>query len=151
MQKSQEKSFSFGTHKYCVGDKIIQNRNNYDLNIYNGDIGTIQCIDFENGTLKVQFDSELVEMSRSDLLDVSLAYAISVHKSQGSEYPIVIIPLLKQHFMMLQRNLLYTALTRGKRKIFIVGDPVAYFMAVKNADPAKRFTDLKDNGNTLSN
>lgn len=141
---SQEKSFSFGTHKYCVGDKIIQNRNNYDLNIYNGDIGTIQCIDFENGTLKVQFDSELVEMSRSDLLDVSLAYAISVHKSQGSEYPIVIIPLLKQHFMMLQRNLLYTALTRGKRKIFIVGDPVAYFMAVKNADPAKRFTDLKE-------
>ncbi|MBH54542.1 MAG: ATP-dependent RecD-like DNA helicase [Opitutaceae bacterium] len=141
---SQKKGFSFGTQKYCVGDKIIQNRNNYDLSIYNGDIGTIQSIDFENGTLKIQFDAELVEMTRSNLLDVSLAYAISVHKSQGSEYPIVIIPLLKQHFMMLQRNLLYTALTRGKHKIFIVGDPIAYFMAVKNADPAKRFTDIKE-------
>ena len=141
---NQNKGFSLGAYKYCVGDKIIQNRNNYDLNIYNGDIGTIESIDYENSTLKVQFDSDSVEMTRSDLLDVSLAYAISVHKSQGSEYPIVIIPLLKQHFMMLQRNLLYTALTRGKRKIFIVGDPVAYFMAVKNADPAQRFTDLKE-------
>jgi exodeoxyribonuclease V alpha subunit len=136
--------FSFGAYKFCIGDKIIQNRNNYDLNIYNGDIGMIESIDYDKSTLQIQFDSEKVEMTRSDLLDVSLAYAISVHKSQGSEYPIVIIPLVKGHFMMLQRNLLYTALTRGKKKIFIVGDPVAYFMAVKNADPAQRFTDLKE-------
>ncbi len=141
---THKNGFTFGAYKYCIGDKIIQNRNNYDLNIYNGDIGTIESIDYENSTLKVQFDSDQVEMTRSDLLDVSLAYAISVHKSQGSEYPIVIIPLVKGHFMMLQRNLLYTALTRGKQKIFIVGDPVAYFMAVKNADPAKRFTDLTE-------
>lgn len=141
---THKNGFTFGAYKYCIGDKIIQNRNNYDLNIYNGDIGTIESIDYENSTLQVQFDSDQVEMTRSDLLDVSLAYAISVHKSQGSEYPIVIIPLVKGHFMMLQRNLLYTALTRGKQKIFIVGDPVAYFMAVKNADPAKRFTDLKE-------
>ncbi len=141
---THKNGFTFGAYKYCIGDKIIQNRNNYDLNIYNGDIGTIESIDYENSTLQVQFDSEQVEMTRSDLLDVSLAYAISVHKSQGSEYPIVIIPLVKGHFMMLQRNLLYTALTRGKQKIFIVGDPVAYFMAVKNADPAMRFTDLKE-------
>ena len=141
---THKNGFTFGAYKYCIGDKIIQNRNNYDLNIFNGDIGTIESIDYENSSLNVQFDSELVEMTRSDLLDVSLAYAISVHKSQGSEYPVVIIPLVKGHFMMLQRNLLYTALTRGKQKIFIVGDPVAYFMAVKNADPAKRFTDLKE-------
>lgn len=141
---THKNGFTFGAYKYCIGDKIIQNRNNYDLNIFNGDIGTIESIDYENSTLNVQFDSELIEMTRSDLLDVSLAYAISVHKSQGSEYPVVIIPLVKGHFMMLQRNLLYTALTRGKKKIFIVGDPVAYFMAVKNADPAKRFTDLKE-------
>lgn len=141
---THKNGFTFGAYKYCIGDKIIQNRNNYDLNIYNGDIGTIESIDYENSTLQVQFDSDQVEMTRSDLLDVSLAYAISVHKSQGSEYPIVIIPLVKGHFMMLQRNLLYTALTRGKQKIFIVGDPVAYFMAVKNADPAKRFTDLTE-------
>ncbi|MDG2166766.1 MAG: ATP-dependent RecD-like DNA helicase [Opitutales bacterium] len=141
---THKNGFTFGAYKYCIGDKIIQNRNNYDLNIYNGDIGTIESIDYENSTLQIQFDSEHVEMTRSDLLDVSLAYAISVHKSQGSEYPIVIIPLVKGHFMMLQRNLLYTALTRGKQKIFIVGDPVAYFMAVKNADPAMRFTDLKE-------
>lgn len=141
---THKNGFTFGAYKYCIGDKIIQNRNNYDLNIYNGDIGTIESINYENSTLQVQFDSDQVEMTRSDLLDVSLAYAISVHKSQGSEYPIVIIPLVKGHFMMLQRNLLYTALTRGKQKIFIVGDPVAYFMAVKNADPAKRFTDLKE-------
>jgi exodeoxyribonuclease V alpha subunit len=141
---SNKNGFSFGPYKYCVGDKIIQNRNNYDLNIYNGDIGTIESINYEDSKLEIQFDSERVEMTRSDLLDVSLAYAISVHKSQGSEYPIVIIPLVKGHFMMLQRNLLYTALTRGKKKIFIVGDPVAYFMAVQNADPAQRFTDLKE-------
>ncbi|MCB1120010.1 MAG: ATP-dependent RecD-like DNA helicase [Verrucomicrobiae bacterium] len=147
LQKALNKNtrgFSFGAYKYCLGDKIIQNRNNYDLNIYNGDIGTIEEINGEDATLTVQFDSERVEMTRSDLLDVSLAYAISVHKSQGSEYPIVIIPLVKGHFMMLQRNLLYTALTRGKKKIFVVGDPVAWYMAVQNADPAKRFTDLKE-------
>lgn len=139
-----QNGFTLGAYKFCIGDKIIQNRNNYDLNIYNGDIGTIESIDYENSTLQIRFDSDTVEMTRSDLLDVSLAYAISVHKSQGSEYPIVIIPLVKAHFMMLQRNLLYTALTRGKKKIFIVGDPVAYFIAVKNADPAQRFTDLKE-------
>ncbi len=136
--------FTLGPVRYCVGDKIIQNRNNYELNIFNGDIGTIENINSENASLRVQFDSETVEMTRSDLLDVSPAYAISVHKSQGSEYPIVILPLMKQHFMMLQRNLLYTALTRGKQKIFVVGDPVAWFMAVNNADPAKRFTNLQE-------
>lgn len=147
LQKALNKNtrgFSFGAYNFCLGDKIIQNRNNYDLNIYNGDIGTIEDINGEDATLTVQFDAERVEMPRSGLLDVSLAYAISVHKSQGSEYPVVIIPLVKGHFMMLQRNLLYTALTRGKHKIFVVGDPKAWYMAVQNADPAKRFTDLKE-------
>jgi len=138
------RAFTIGHQQYRVGDKIIQNRNNYDKNIFNGDIGYIQSMNGETGTLQVQFDSENVELAKADLMDVSLAYAISVHKSQGSEYPIVIIPILKQHFMMLQRNLLYTALTRGKRKVFVVGDPSAWFMAVNNADPAHRFTHLKE-------
>ena len=135
---------TFGSVGYRVGDKIIQNRNNYDLNVFNGDIGSIISIDTEKAALRVRFDNETVELTRSDLGDVSPAYAISVHKSQGSEYPIVVIPLMKQHYMMLQRNLLYTALTRGKQKIFLVGDPTAWFMAVNNADPAKRFTDLRE-------
>ena len=135
---------TFGTVRYRVGDKIIQNRNNYDLNIFNGDIGSIESIDSEKSALKVRFDNETVELTRSNLGDVSPAYAISVHKSQGSEYPIVILPLMKQHFMMLQRNLLYTALTRGKQKIYLVGDPTAWYMAVNNADPAKRFTGLRE-------
>lgn len=135
---------TFGSVRYRVGDKIIQNRNNYDLNVFNGDIGTIESIDSEKSALRVRYDSETIELNRSDLGDVSPAYAISVHKSQGSEYSIVILPLMKQHFMMLQRNLLYTALTRGKQKIYLVGDPTAWFMAVNNADPARRFTGLRE-------
>lgn len=135
---------TFGPVRYRTGDKIIQNRNNYDLNVFNGDIGNIESIDSEKATLRVRFDNGTVELTRSDLGDVSPAYAISVHKSQGSEYPIVILPLMKQHYMMLQRNLLYTALTRGKQKIYLVGDPTAWFMAVNNADPAKRFTSLRE-------
>jgi exodeoxyribonuclease V alpha subunit len=80
---------------------------------------------------------------RGDLGDLALAYAISIHKSQGSEYPVVIIPLLKAHFMMLQRNLLYTAITRGRRQVFIVGDPAAYAMAVRNSESKQRLTHLR--------
>ena len=81
---------------------------------------------------------------RGELGDLALAYTISIHKSQGSEYPVVIIPLLKAHFMMLQRNLLYTAITRGKKKVFIVGEPAAYAMAVRNSESKQRITHLRE-------
>ncbi len=136
-------SVAFGGIEYRIGDKVMQTRNNYDKAIFNGDLGRITHVDTHGGTLVVEFAGNGVELERTDLADLSLAYAISVHKSQGSEFPILILPLLKQHFLLLQRNLLYTALTRGKRKVFIVGDPAAYSMAVRNTDAAVRRTDLQ--------
>ncbi len=126
------------------GDKVMQTRNNYDLDIYNGDLGKIVKIASDSRSLIVNFDGKKVEIERGDFGDLNPAYAISVHKSQGSEFPIVVLPLLKQHFMMLQRNLLYTGLTRGRRKVFIVGDPYAWKMAVKNAKSLQRNTALKE-------
>lgn len=131
-----------GFTRFAVGDKVIQTRNNYDKNIFNGDIGYIANLDVEKACVRVQFEDELVELERLDLGDLALAYAMSIHKSQGSEFPVVIIPLLKQHFMMLQRNLVYTAITRGRKKVFLVGDPVAYAMAIRNQESTERSTNL---------
>jgi exodeoxyribonuclease V alpha subunit len=128
--------------EFRAGDKIIQLRNNYDKGLFNGDIGRVLGVEPEDGTLEADFDGVKQILDRSDLGDVALAYAISIHKSQGSEYPAVIVPLLKQHFVMLQRNLLYTAVTRGKRRVIIVGDPVAYAMAVRNTESRRRCTTL---------
>jgi exodeoxyribonuclease V alpha subunit len=129
---------------YEPGDKIIQLRNNYDKNLFNGDIGTVTATDGINGTLTADFDGEPHVFDRGEFGDLALAYTISIHKSQGSEYPVVIVPLLKAHFMMLQRNLLYTALTRGKKKVFLVGDPAAYAMAVRNSESKQRITHLRE-------
>ncbi|MEO5959577.1 MAG: ATP-dependent RecD-like DNA helicase [Opitutaceae bacterium] len=130
--------------QYRPGDKIIQLRNNYDKNLFNGDIGTVVAVDPAQGTLDADFDGERHTLERGELGNLALAYAISIHKSQGSEYPVVIVPLLKAHFMMLQRNLLYTAITRGKKKVFIVGEPAAYAMAVRNAESKTRCTHLRE-------
>lgn len=132
-----------GLGEFRIGDKIIQTRNNYDKGLFNGDIGTITGVDAESGTLAADFDGQAYDFDRGDLGDVSLAYAISIHKSQGSEYPCVIIPLLKSHFMMLQRNLLYTAITRGKKRVIVVGEPAAYAMAVRNSESRQRCTLLR--------
>jgi exodeoxyribonuclease V alpha subunit len=132
------------TGEYRAGDKVIQLRNDYDKNLFNGDIGAVVAIDAESGTLDAEFDGERHTFDRGDLNDLALAYAISIHKSQGSEYPVVIVPLLKAHFMMLQRNLLYTAITRGKKKVFIVGEPAAYAMAVRNSEAKLRLTHLRE-------
>ena len=139
---AQQKSIQVGIIRFQEGDKIIQTRNNYDKGIYNGDIGTVTHINTDVGTLSADFDGTPVNFERLEMGDLQPAYAISVHKSQGSEFPVVILPLLKAHFMLLQRNLLYTGLTRGKRKVFIVGDPVAYAMAVNNAESKERHTGL---------
>ena len=130
--------------EFRAGDKIIQLRNNYDKNLFNGDIGTVRAIDAEAGKLEADFDGDAHTFERGELGDLALAYAISIHKSQGSEYPVVIVPLLKAHFMMLQRNLLYTAITRGKKKVFLVGDPAAYAMAVRNSESRQRITHLRE-------
>lgn len=136
------RAVSFGSIQFREGDKVIQTRNNYDHQIFNGDLGVVSAVLPDAGTLAVDFDGNVIDFERSDLSDLQPAYAISIHKSQGSEFPIVVLPLLKQHFLLLQRNLLYTAITRGKRKVFIVGDPAAYAMAVRNAESLTRITGL---------
>ena len=130
--------------EFRPGDKVIQLRNNYDKNLFNGDIGTIKIVHADRGTLEADFDGAKHEFTRGEFGDLALAYAISIHKSQGSEYPVVIVPLLKAHFMMLQRNLLYTAITRGRKKVFLVGEPAAYAMAVRNSESKQRVTHLKE-------
>ena len=102
------------------------------------------AIDGVKGTLTADFDGAKHTFERGEFGDLALAYAISIHKSQGSEYPVVIVPLLKAHFVMLQRNLIYTAITRGRKKVFIVGEPAAYGMAVRNAESKLRCTHLRE-------
>ncbi|MDB6166039.1 MAG: recD2, partial [Lacunisphaera sp.] len=130
--------------EFRPGDKLIQLRNNYDKDLFNGDIGQVLSIDGVKGTLTADFDGAKHTFERGEFGDLALAYAISIHKSQGSEYPVVIVPLLKAHFVMLQRNLIYTAITRGRKKVFIVGEPAAYGMAVRNAESKLRCTHLKE-------
>ncbi|MBI5381190.1 MAG: ATP-dependent RecD-like DNA helicase [Opitutae bacterium] len=136
--------------EFRPGDKVIQLRNNYDKNLFNGDIGVVRAVDAEAGEMTAEFDGEPHVFTRGDFGDLALAYCISIHKSQGSEYPVVIVPLMKAHFMMLQRNLLYTALTRGKKKAFIVGEPVAYAMAVRNGEAKTRCTHLLEKTQRLA-
>ncbi|NCG09238.1 MAG: AAA family ATPase [Verrucomicrobia bacterium] len=136
-------SLEYGTVTYRIGDKIIQTRNNYDKNIFNGDTGIVQRIAPDKSGLTINFNSEQIEYTKGELGEIQLAYAISIHKSQGSEYPAVIIPLLKQHFMMLQRNLVYTGITRARQKVYLVGDLEAYAMAVRNNKTEIRRTHLQ--------
>ncbi len=127
-----------------TGDKVMQIRNNYDKDVYNGDIGRIVSIDREEQELVVDFDGRRASYDFIELDELVLAYAISVHKSQGSEYPAVVMPLLTQHYLMLQRNLLYTAVTRGKRLVVIVGTRKALAIAIRNNRPRMRYTKLKE-------
>ena len=141
---SERQGMKTQSGEYRPGDKVIQLRNNYDKGLFNGDIGRVVAIDGVNGVLTAEFDREQHEFSRGEFGDLALAYTISIHKSQGSEYPIVIVPLMKAHFMMLQRNLIYTAITRGRKKVFLVGEPAAYAMAVRNAESKLRCTHLRE-------
>jgi exodeoxyribonuclease V alpha subunit len=133
-----------GDRAFRRGDKVMQLKNDYDKGVYNGDIGVVASVDREEGVLRVDFDGRFAAYERSELDQLSHAYAVSIHKSQGSEYPAVVIPLATQHFMMLQRSLLYTAVTRGKRLVVIVGSKRAVGMAVRNADAKKRYTWLAE-------
>jgi exodeoxyribonuclease V alpha subunit len=131
-----------GSRLFRRGDRVLQLRNNYDKDVFNGDVGRIELIDLEEGEIRVDFEGRSVSYDFSDLDELTLAYAMSVHKSQGSEYPVVVLPLLTQHYMLLQRNLLYTAITRAKKMVVIVGTRKAIAMAVKNDKIAARWTAL---------
>ena len=121
----------------------MQIKNNYDKDIFNGDIGTICDIDQENETLKINFDSRILDYEINELEEISLSYACTIHKSQGSEYPIVIIPMSNSHFIMLKRNLLYTGVTRAKKICVLVGNKYAISKAIENNESEKRYTLLK--------
>ncbi|MFA6066757.1 MAG: ATP-dependent RecD-like DNA helicase [Candidatus Babeliaceae bacterium] len=128
---------------YKIGDKVMQIKNNYDKNTFNGDIGVIDSINTIDKTLGVSFGNRLVEYDFDELNELVLAYAITIHKSQGSEYPAVIIPIFMQHFTLLQRNLVYTAITRAKKLCVIIGEPRALAMAIKNSKKQQRITFLE--------
>ena len=129
-----------GERRFLLGDKVMQTRNNYEKDVYNGDIGCICYLNTEDRELTVRYDDRNVLYAFDELDDILPAYAISVHKSQGSEYRAVVLPILTQHYMLLQRNLLYTAVTRGRDLVIIVGTPKALAMAVKNNHTQRRYT-----------
>lgn len=132
---------------YGIGDKVMQIENNYEKNVYNGDIGIIRDISHETSELTIGFgerhEERLVTYDFGECDEIVLAYATTIHKSQGSEYPVVIIPLMMQHYMMLQRNLVYTGITRGKKLVIIVGQKKALAIAVKQKNEQKRWSSLK--------
>jgi exodeoxyribonuclease V alpha subunit len=132
-----------GSRLFREGDRVLQLRNNYDKEVFNGDVGHIRLIDLEATEVRVEFEGRQVGYELSDLDELTLAYAITVHKSQGSEYPVVVLPLLTQHYMMLQRNMLYTAITRAQKMVVIVGTRKAVAMSVKNDKIAARWSALQ--------
>ena len=134
---------SRGDRHFRLNDKVMQIRNNYDKDVFNGDIGRITWIDTENQELIITFDDREIIYDYPDLDEIVLAYAVSVHKSQGSEYPAVIVPILTQHYVLLQRNLIYTAVTRGKNLVVLVGTRKALAIGVKNDRTEKRYTYLE--------
>lgn len=127
---------------FSPGDKVIQIVNNYNKETFNGDIGFIRSIDAEEGAVVIDFDGREVGYDFGELDEIALAYAVSIHKSQGSEYPAVVIPLALQHYTLLERNLLYTAVTRGKKLVVIIGQAKALAMAVRNRRATRRLTAL---------
>jgi len=132
-----------GDRTYRTGDKVMQIRNNYDKEVFNGDIGRITGIFPDVQEIIVRFDGREVVYDYVDMDEIMLAYAVSVHKSQGSEYPAVVLPVLAQHYILLQRNLIYTAVTRGRNLVVMVGTTKALAMAVRNDKTLKRFTRLR--------
>jgi exodeoxyribonuclease V alpha subunit len=129
---------------FGVGDKVMQVENDYDKDVYNGDLGFVRAIDAEAGEVLVEFDGRKVAYGFGELDELVLAYATTIHKSQGSEYPAVVIPLTTQHYPMLRRNLLYTGVTRGRRLVVIVGQRKAIGVAVRGGKSLRRWSKLKE-------
>ena len=129
---------------YRVGDKVMQVENNYDRDVFNGDLGFISGLDEEEAEMTVDFDGRAVRYPYTELDELTLAYATTIHKSQGSEYPAVVIPVVTQHYTMLQRNLLYTGLTRGKQLVVLIGQKKAVGIAVRGVQGRRRWSKLKE-------
>ena len=139
-----EVSLNRSGYSFRRGDRVMQLRNNYDKDVFNGDLGFVESVDLEERTLSVNFDDRLVEYDASELDELTLAYATTIHKSQGSEYPIVVIPVLMTHYVMLQRNLIYTGITRARKICVLIGTKKALSYAIRNMTVLKRNTKLKE-------
>ena len=135
---------------FRTGDKVMQLKNNYEKDVFNGDIGIVHHVDSKEGIMSVSFPEKNVRYQGQDFNQLTLAYAVSVHKSQGSEYPVIIMPVLMSHYIMLQRNLLYTGLTRAKKLAFLIGDRRALAIGIRNNKVAKRYTKLAERLSTLA-
>ncbi len=141
--QGQPAATSFGT-LFRAGDRVIQTENNYDRDVFNGDMGTVAKVDPEEQQLTVAYENQTVTYDFNDLDELSLAYVLTIHKSQGSEYPAVVIPVHTQHFVMLQRNLIYTGVTRGKKLVVLAGSKRALDMAIERQETSQRFTRLRE-------
>ena len=139
-----EEGVTSGGQTFYPGDKLMQTENDYDKDVFNGDLGTVTHVDPDAGSLQVLFDGRELEYERSELEALSLAYAITVHKSQGSEYPAVVLALSTQHYPMLERRLVYTAITRGKQLVVVVGQRRALEIALRSGEEAQRHSKLRD-------
>jgi exodeoxyribonuclease V alpha subunit len=128
--------------KFRPGDKVIQTENNYDKEVFNGDIGQIVRLVSEERELTVRYDQREVVYEFGELDEISLAYTITIHKSQGSEFPVVVMPLATQHYLLLQRNLVYTGITRGKKLVVLIGQLKALGMAIRNHKTEQRYSGL---------
>lgn len=128
--------------RFQIGDKVIQTENDYDKDVFNGDVGIVERVDTVEQQIAVRFDERLVKYDFGELDEISLAYAITIHKSQGSEFPAVVIPVATQHYRLLQRNLIYTGITRGKRLLVLIGQKKALGIAVRNDRPQRRYSGL---------
>ncbi len=148
LQKILNPNCSSGITKFgqifAIGDKVMQTENNYDKEVYNGDIGVINNINEQDQEITINFYNRNVVYDYSDLDQITLAYATTIHKSQGSEYPAVIIPLTMQSYMMLKRNLIYTAITRGKHLVIIIGQKKTLAIAIKDNKTSLRYSKLKE-------
>lgn len=133
-----------GGTTFRVGDRVMQLRNNYDKDVYNGDVGFVRKVDPEDRAMVVSFDGRPVRYDAGELDELVLAYAMTIHKSQGSEYPAVIVLMHTQHYMMLQRNLLYTAITRGRKLVLLIGVPYAIDKAIATNTVRERRTALAE-------
>lgn len=127
---------------FAPGDKVMQMVNNYTKDVFNGDSGRVSRVDLDEGLITIDFDGRAVDYELGELDEVALAYAATIHKSQGSEYPAVVIPLATQHYLLLERNLLYTGVTRGKQVVVLIGQPQAVALAVKTVQARRRLTHL---------
>jgi exodeoxyribonuclease V alpha subunit len=136
--------FAMGKRRFRTGDRVIQTVNDYEKDVFNGDMGVIASYDEDEKTVYVDYDGRPVRYQGIEFNDVELAFAVSIHKAQGSEYPMVVMPVSTQHYVMLQRNLIYTGLTRAKEEAVLIGSVKALGVAVRNDGVRKRYSGLKE-------